>query len=264
MIEEIPDPQRQGPKIMMYCIGIGMFTGFIFLTCLLLVTKDIDAVIDAKWGPLLQVFMDATKNKAGSVCMLIFPLICMLFTAITIMCTSSRMSYAFARDRGMPFSTVFAKVHPTLDVPLNALIWTAAWVIIFGCIFLGSSSTFNAITAASVVALGVTYAIPPAINVLRGRRMLPADRPFKLSEPLGWFCNIVSCIQSQILRYKSNQSLGWYRVVDSHYCAIRFPTRAPRHWQQHELCHCCIWCHASDCWRNLAIRWTHKLSWPSD
>ncbi|PQK15205.1 hypothetical protein BB8028_0005g07190 [Beauveria bassiana] len=196
MIEEIPDPQRQGPKIMLYCIGIGIFTGFIFLTCLLLVTKDIDAVIKAPWGPLLQVFMDATNSKAGSVCMLIFPIVCMLFTAITIMCTSSRMSYAFARDRGMPFSSVFAKVHPTLDVPLNALIWTAAWVIIFGCIFLGSSSTFNAITSASVVALGVTYAIPPAINVLRGRRMLPKDRPFKIPEPFGWILNIIGILWS--------------------------------------------------------------------
>lgn len=191
MIEEIPDAQRQGPRIMIYCILIGMFTGFIFLTCLLLVTKDINAVVSSAYGPLLQVFMGATKSKAGSICLLMFPVVCMLFTAITIMCTSSRMSYAFARDNGMPFSRVFAKVHPTLDVPLNALIWTAAWVIIFGCIFLGSTSTFNAITSASVVALGVTYAIPPAINLLRGRRMLPEDRPFKIPEPFGWIFNIV-------------------------------------------------------------------------
>lgn len=177
---------------MLYCICIGMFTGFIFLTCLLLVVNDIDTVINAKYGPLLQIFMDATKSPAGSTCLLMFPLVCMLFTTTSIMCTSSRMSYAFARDRGMPFSSIFAKVHPKLDVPLNALLWTAGWVIVFGCIFLGSNSTFNAITSASVVALGVTYAIPPAINVLRGRKMLPADRAFKIPEPFGWILNLVS------------------------------------------------------------------------
>ena len=100
-------------------------------------------------------------------------------------------THAFARDRGLPFSRVFARVHPGLDVPLNALVWTAAWVVIFGCIFLGSSSTFNAITSASVVALGVTYAIPPAINVLRGRKMLPPTRAFKLPETVGWVLNLV-------------------------------------------------------------------------
>ncbi|KAG8425911.1 hypothetical protein J3459_008604 [Metarhizium acridum] len=35
MIEEIPDPQHQGPKIMLYCVAFGMVTGFIFLSGLL-------------------------------------------------------------------------------------------------------------------------------------------------------------------------------------------------------------------------------------
>lgn len=197
MIEEIPDPQRQGPKIMLYCIGIGMFTGFIFLSGLLFCVNNIDNVINATWGPLLEIFMEATNSKAGSTCLLVFPLLCMVFTTVTLVCTSTRMSYAFARDRGMPFSKFFARVHPTLDVPLNALFWTVAWVIVFGCIFLGSSSTFNAITAASVVALGVTYAIPPAINCLRGRTMLPENRSFKLTGVWGWILNIVSFFISQ-------------------------------------------------------------------
>ncbi|KAK8039004.1 amino acid/polyamine transporter I [Apiospora rasikravindrae] len=191
MIEEIPHPQIQGPRIMLYAIGIGMFTGFIFLSCLLFCVNNIDTVIQSAAGPLLQIFMDATKSPAGSICLLMFPLICMVFTSVSLLATSGRMSYAFARDRGLPFSHVFSKVHPKLDVPLNALLWTAAWDIIFGCVFLGSSSTFNAITAASVVALGVTYAIPPAINVLRGRKMLPPTRAFKLPEPVGWVLNIV-------------------------------------------------------------------------
>ena len=51
-------------------------------------------------------------------------------------------------------------------------------------------SAFNAIISASVVALGVSYAIPPAINCLRGRKMLP-PRPFVLPGPLGWLCNLL-------------------------------------------------------------------------
>ncbi|KAI0477158.1 amino acid/polyamine transporter I [Xylariaceae sp. FL0804] len=191
MIEEIPNPQVQGPRIMLYCIGIGMFSGFVFLSCLLFCVGNIDDVISGAAGPLLTIFMQATGSRAGSVCLLMFPLVCMLFTSTTLMTTSSRMSYAFARDRGLPFSAAFARVHPTLDVPLNALLWTAAWVVVFGLIFLGSSNTFNAITAASVVALGITYAIPPTINVLRGRRMLPPNRAFRLPGPLGWIFNLI-------------------------------------------------------------------------
>jgi choline transport protein len=114
------------------------------------------------------------------------------------MTTSSRMCYAFARDGGLPASKFFAKVQPRLQVPLNALWLTLILVIIFGCIFLGSSSAFNAIVSASVVALGISYAIPPLINCLRGRKMLPASRPFKLPGWLGWTCNIVNLPLSSV------------------------------------------------------------------
>lgn len=168
-----------------------MVTGFVFLSCLFFCVTDVDMLISSRNGPLLEVFMQATNNRAASTCLLMFPLVCVLFALTAIMATSSRMSYAFARDRGLPFSNTLSKVHDTLQLPLNALLWTTGWVVIFGCIFLGSSATFNAITSASVVALGVTYAIPPAINVCSGRKSLPYERAFKLPEPLGWICNLV-------------------------------------------------------------------------
>ena len=107
------------------------------------------------------------------------------------MTTSSRMVYAFARDGGLPASRYLAQVHGRLMVPLWALVFTAGLVIIFGCVFLGSTSAYNAIVSASVVALGVTYAIPPAINCLRGRKMLPPSRAFVLPSAVGWTCNLV-------------------------------------------------------------------------
>ncbi|KAL8904989.1 MAG: hypothetical protein Q9207_002912 [Kuettlingeria erythrocarpa] len=165
MIEEIPDPTVEGPRIMVACVGIGTFTGFVFLVVLLLVAGPIDDVIE-------------------------FPLVCILFATITIMTTSCRMTWAFARDGGLPLSRVFAKVHPTLELPLNSLILTTSLVIIFDYIFLNSNSAFNAIVSASVVALGVSYAMPVAINCLRGRKMLP-PRPFTLPGWFGWFANLL-------------------------------------------------------------------------
>lgn len=43
----------------------------------------------------------------------------------------------------------------------------------------------------SVVALGVSYAIPIAINVLQMRRKLPATRGFILPEAFAWVANLV-------------------------------------------------------------------------
>lgn len=148
MIEEIPNAAVEGPKIMIYCVAIGTFTGFVFLVCLLFVAGNITEVIASPAGPLLQILYNATNSRAGAICLLMFPLVCTVFATIAIMTTSSRMAWAFARDRGLPFSGFFGKVHKRLDVPLNALMLTLGLVIIFGCIFLGSSSAFNAITSA--------------------------------------------------------------------------------------------------------------------
>ena len=138
------------------------------------------------------------------------------------MTTSSRMTYAFARcvlqlqmtrvlltwsgtvdfhfriysQRFIPHSSS----HSTPYISTLCLLWylDASSLGLAGNESMSSnnhpltrSSAFNAIISASVVALGVSYGIPIAINCIRGRRMLPDSRPFKLSGLVGWIANLV-------------------------------------------------------------------------
>lgn len=57
---------------MIACVGIGTFTGFIFLTILLLVAGPIDDVIESAAGPLLHIFFQATNSKPGSILILMY------------------------------------------------------------------------------------------------------------------------------------------------------------------------------------------------
>lgn len=52
---------------------------------------------------------------------------------------------------------------------------------------------FNAIIAASVTALGVSYGIPVALNLATLRRKLP-ERDFRLPDWLGWSANIIGLV----------------------------------------------------------------------
>lgn len=289
MIEEIPEPQLVGPKIMIYCILIGVFTGWVFVSVLLFILRDIDGVLTSMAGPLLEILHQATGNRAGATCLLMFPLVCTVFAEIGIMSTSSRMTYAFARDGGLPFSKVFAKVHPTLDTPVNALLLTTGLVVIFGCIFLGSSSAFNAIVSASVVALGLSYAIPPAVNVAQGRNQLPETRAFKLPNWLGWTCNIVSsspiCHANPRAILNSNSlpgspyaflsnvhsargtftdhSTGRNPLHHPHYGPLRIPTRPARDGEQHELLHRRVRHHHHHLRAHVDLRRPQKLHGPA-
>lgn len=55
---------------MIICVGIGVFTGAVFLIVLLFVAGPIDAIIKSEAGPLLQILMHATNSKVGGICLL--------------------------------------------------------------------------------------------------------------------------------------------------------------------------------------------------
>jgi len=194
MVEELPNPAKNAPKAMVLSVLIGFLTGFIFLMILLFSLTDINEVMTAKSGPLLQIFYQVTRTEVGSIILNVFPVVCLLFATISIMTTSSRITHAFARDKGLPFSKFFATVDKRFDVPINSLILTSIIVAVFGCIYLGSSSALNAILSASVVALGVSYGIPIGVLVCRGRSILPQERQFRMGNIVGWISNIVSLI----------------------------------------------------------------------
>ncbi|ODA83473.1 hypothetical protein RJ55_01987 [Drechmeria coniospora] len=193
MIEEIPNASVQGPKIMIVCVAIGTVTGVIFLIVLLFVSGNIEEVIDSTAGPLLQILIHATRSNVGAICLLMLPLVCLLFATLSVMTTSSRMIFAFARDGGLPASRFLARIHPRLGLPLNALILTSVVTVLFGLIFIGSTSAFNAIISASVVALDLSYAMPIAVNCLRGRAALP-ERSWVLPGWLGWTADTISLV----------------------------------------------------------------------
>ncbi|KOS13455.1 gaba permease [Malassezia pachydermatis] len=197
MIEEIPKPRKQGPLVMVCAVLIGIMTGFLFLSSVLFGSggeRNLQSLIDAaSETALITIYEIATNNRAGAVCLTMFPLICMVFTTTSLFTASSRMVYAFARDDGLFFSKDLAKVDKHLHSPVNALCLSLVGVIIFGCVYIGSASAFNAISSAAVVWLNLSYIIPIGVNLFSGRKLLP-DRPFRLPNTLGYLLNIVGLL----------------------------------------------------------------------
>lgn len=103
-----------------------------------------------------------------------------MFCSISISCAASRATWAFARDKAIPFHAHFSKIsfHLT-DVPVNALLLSTTIQVLLGLIFLGSSTAFNAFVGVAVMCLGASYALPVAISLAGGRRGV-ADAPFGL------------------------------------------------------------------------------------
>lgn len=63
---------------MIACVAIGTVTGVIFLVVLLFVAGSITDIIESSAGPLLAILYNATANKAGAICLLMYAIpVCM-------------------------------------------------------------------------------------------------------------------------------------------------------------------------------------------
>jgi amino acid transporter len=69
MVEEMPNPHINAPRVMILAVCIGASSSFIFLVCLLFCISDVDLVNSSSAGPLLEAMYQATSSKAGAVCL---------------------------------------------------------------------------------------------------------------------------------------------------------------------------------------------------
>lgn len=172
IVAEMPRSHVNAPRAMLLAPALGAFSSWIVLMVLLFCLRDYDAVIESPAGPLLTIIYQATNSKAGSVALLMFPVVSMCFTAVGILCASSRTTQALAADGGLAFSGFFASETPRFNVPVPAITLNTFFVIVFGCIYLGSNAALQAILSASVVLLQISYVIPILLLLVRGRKML--------------------------------------------------------------------------------------------
>jgi choline transport protein len=81
---------------------------------------DVASVLATPTGyPFIQVFYNATLSKGGATAMTSIMIVLSTANGMTNMATASRQLFAFARDRGVPFSDWFQKVPAGWDIPLN-------------------------------------------------------------------------------------------------------------------------------------------------
>jgi len=118
-----------------------------------------------------------------------------MLSSISISCAASRTTWSFARDKAIPFHTLFARVNHRLGgVPVNAHLLSTTIQLSLGLIFLGSSVAFDAFTGVTVITLQVSYTMPVAISLATGRKYI-ADAPFNLGR-WGILLNVIAVLSA--------------------------------------------------------------------
>jgi choline transport protein len=113
MSEELKDASRVLPSAMVWATIFNGILGLSMLITFCFCIGDVDAVLNGPTGiPVIQVLYNCTGSYAGTVVMTVVLILLSLVGTITCIAASSRQMWAFARDKGFPFSSYIEHVSP--------------------------------------------------------------------------------------------------------------------------------------------------------
>lgn len=122
--------------------------------------------------PLAELFYQATSTVGGAFALTFMIWIALGPCMIGSQLSTGRVLWAFSRDGALPLSSTWSRVNARLAMPLNAQLCVTAIVAALGCLYLGSSTAFNALLGSAVTVNNLAYLVPILTNVLTRRRNL--------------------------------------------------------------------------------------------
>ncbi|ODV83717.1 hypothetical protein CANARDRAFT_9281 [[Candida] arabinofermentans NRRL YB-2248] len=197
MSEEVKEPEKTIPKGLIMSVLISALTGLIFIIPILSILPDLNSLLDDNPDifPIDIVFKLSTKSFLVSFVLVILIAGSLTFATIGSLTTASRTVYAFGRDHGLPFNSLWQQVDTMENeeiVPKNALLLSVGVSCFLGSFSLVSSSAFNAFVGCAVISLNLANGIPILSSILNKRKKIKGSA-FKLRK-IGYLVNILSCI----------------------------------------------------------------------
>ncbi|KXH50652.1 hypothetical protein CSIM01_01501 [Colletotrichum simmondsii] len=209
LAEECTNASSAIPKALISTMTIGFVSAFTFSVAMLYSFTDLEPVLSSPYGPpilsgpklpILEIWSQATGSSAAATTFVIVLSSCGCFACTGALQTASRLTWAFARDNAIVFSPFLCKIHPKMGVPVNALLVNWALIFALGCIFLASSTAFNALVATGLILQQVSFAFPAALALYHRsqggaafRRVLPR-RNFTMPPLIGAAANILTIV----------------------------------------------------------------------
>lgn len=118
LAEEIKNASETLPRALLWGVGLNIVLGYVAVFTLCFTVTDPTRLIESETGyPMIQLFYDVTKSKAGTDIMSAIIIITLVSAVISEIATASRQIWSFARDRGLPFSNQLAKVSTSVIFP---------------------------------------------------------------------------------------------------------------------------------------------------
>lgn len=167
-------------------IAINGTLGFIMVITVLVRLGDVDAVLAENPAfPFMAIFHQAVQSRAGAAVMASIVMLLTISANVGFSASTSRICWAFARDKGIPGWRQLSKVRlllsqesipiadripqlsPRTSIPVNAVAFTSVIAALLALVNLGSTSAFNGVISVSIAGLFSSYLLTSSLLLYR-------------------------------------------------------------------------------------------------
>lgn len=173
--EETIGAAENVPKAMVRAVLYSGLFGWAMLCAIVLAIPDMDAAA-AQGGNAFFFIADAVLPVPLKITLLVGIVIAQYLCGLATVTSASRMTYAFARDGGLPMSDKLKSISVTYRTPAIAI-----WVVAILCVaFTIYTPVYSTITAVCVIFLYISYLIPIALGLVAYQRTWVKMGPWTL------------------------------------------------------------------------------------
>ena len=110
---EMKDAPRKVPQSMVISVLVNALLAFAFVLILLFFMGDPTTALTTPTGyPVIEIYLQATGSITGATVLTCFIIVPAAVCQFSIFASVTRLVWAFARDKGLPFSSFFSVVRP--------------------------------------------------------------------------------------------------------------------------------------------------------
>ncbi len=198
--EETSDARRAVPRGMIHSVFWSLVFGFVMAVSFVVASPDLAATAKDGAAAWFNLFNNLPAPGWLKDVVAISIVLANFICALAGLTSTSRMIYAFARDGGLPGSSLWKQVSPKWRTPVPG-IWLAAVLSVAATLY---SPAFAALAAGCALFLYVSYAMPIAAGLFAEGRSWKEFGPFRLgvfSKPMA----VLVIIGTFILMYAGIQ-----------------------------------------------------------
>ena len=172
--EETRDAAKTVPKGIVSSVVYSVIFGYILICTFVLVLPDIPTGVKNGFGFFAELLktLPSTLQLVLGLSILLVNYLC----GLACLTSTSRMMYAFARDGGLPASSLLRTVHPTLKTPVAA-VWVSAVLAVAATLY---AAAFSVLAVGCAVFLYISYIMPIAAGILAEGKTWNHKGPFDL------------------------------------------------------------------------------------